>query len=283
MDSSPEEKLSKLFVGGLSHDTTKESLKAYFEQYGPVKDCNVVYNPTTKKPRGFGYITFQDHNSAQQVLNIKNENGPHVIDSKQCEVKRAIPRDAKSEFSHEKTDKIFIGGLHEDATQKDVEQVLIEQLGHPPKSISLMLRKEDSSKNRGYCFVELQLTDDADTLYCIKNIDILGKMAEIKKSNPQGRGGVKAADAFKGAAASPAMAGGYHYPSPYGAAAYGGYPPYDPYAGYFYESPMYSGYGYMPSYGANGYSGMGMYNNQSASSFGPSKGGTGAGRGFRPY
>lgn len=194
----------------------------------------------------------------------------------------------KSDFSHEKTNKIFIGGLHEDATQKDIEEMLVNNLGHPPTSISLMMRKEENSKNRGYCFVELPTTDDADTIFCVKNVDIRGKMAEIKKSDPNGRGGGRGGGGGqRGAnAATPAVgAFGYQgYSAPFGgAAAFGGYHPgYDPYAGYVYDHNAYGGY---PGYGrANGYSSMGMYNNQSTSNYGPSKGGqTGTGRGYRPY
>lgn len=289
MASTPEERLSKLFVGGLNHDTTKESLKSYFEQFGEIKDCAVSHDPNTKKPRGFGFVTFKDHDTALEVLRVKNEKGGHVIDSKQCEVKRAIPLELKSDFSHDKTNKIFIGGLHEDATQKDIENMLIEKLGHPPTSISLMMRKDDHKKNRGYCFIELPNNDDADTMFCIKNVDIRGKMAEIKKSDPNGRGGKGGAGRGAGGAAAAhpaAAAAGYPgYPNQFpGAPPFGGYPGYSPY-GFGYD-PYAAGYAPYPGFaGPNGYSGMGMYHNQSASSFGPSaKGGAaGTGRGYRPY
>lgn len=48
----------KLFIGGLSFKTDEESLKTFFSQYGEVVDCVVMRDGETKRPRGFGFITF---------------------------------------------------------------------------------------------------------------------------------------------------------------------------------------------------------------------------------
>ena len=235
------------------------------------------FDHNTKKPRGFGFVTFKDHDSAFEVLRVKNENGGHVIDSKKCEVKRAIPHELKSDFAYDNTNKIFIGGIHEDATREDIEHVLRDILGHPPVSISIIMRKDDSTKNRGYCFIELPREDDADALFCMRYVDIRGKMAEVKKSDPNGRGGNS-----HGAGRGGDAAGHPGYPNQFpGALPCCGYSPYGCYGceAYGVDYAPYPVFG-----GPNGYGGMGMYHNQSASSFGPSKGGpAGTGRGYRPY
>ena len=55
----------KLFVGCLpiKPEATREELQDYFGEYGEISD---VYIP--KPYRGFGFVTFQDGNSAQRVL-----------------------------------------------------------------------------------------------------------------------------------------------------------------------------------------------------------------------
>ena len=55
--SEPECK-RKLFLGGLNHATTEETLRSHFEQWGEIVDCVVMRNPTTKAPRGFGLVFF---------------------------------------------------------------------------------------------------------------------------------------------------------------------------------------------------------------------------------
>jgi RNA recognition motif-containing protein len=41
----------KLFVGGLSWSTTKESLIEYFKRYGEVTDATVMISHETRNPR----------------------------------------------------------------------------------------------------------------------------------------------------------------------------------------------------------------------------------------
>ncbi|KAK3602505.1 hypothetical protein CHS0354_029314 [Potamilus streckersoni] len=71
----------KLFVGGLSWETSVESLQNYFCQYGEVVDCVVMKNPQTGKSRGFGFVTYKDPSCVETVLAVKC----HIIDGRQCQ------------------------------------------------------------------------------------------------------------------------------------------------------------------------------------------------------
>jgi RNA-binding protein Musashi len=53
VDVEDDEK-GKLFVGGLSWETTQDSLQRYFSRYGEVIDCVVMKNNETGRSRGFG-------------------------------------------------------------------------------------------------------------------------------------------------------------------------------------------------------------------------------------
>lgn len=67
-----------MFIGGLSWETTHDSLMRYFSQYGQVVDCVVMKNPETGRSRGFGFITFADPANVDLVL----QNTPHVLDNR---------------------------------------------------------------------------------------------------------------------------------------------------------------------------------------------------------
>ena len=43
------EQFRKLFIGGLSYDTTEDGLKDHFGQWGEVIDCIVMKDPNTKR------------------------------------------------------------------------------------------------------------------------------------------------------------------------------------------------------------------------------------------
>ena len=47
---------TKLYVGGLSFDTTDESLRAFFEQVGNVDSASVVADRSSGRSRGFGFV-----------------------------------------------------------------------------------------------------------------------------------------------------------------------------------------------------------------------------------
>jgi RNA-binding protein Musashi len=58
----------KIFVGGLSWETTEHSLKAYFADFGEVIECLVMRDNATGRSRGFGFVTFADPGVVADVL-----------------------------------------------------------------------------------------------------------------------------------------------------------------------------------------------------------------------
>ena len=65
----------KVFIGGLNLNTTKDSLKSFFEQYGEIVDAVVMRDPTTKRSRGFGFVTYSDPKCVDECL----AGIPHVV------------------------------------------------------------------------------------------------------------------------------------------------------------------------------------------------------------
>ena len=55
-----ETSAGKIFVGGLSWQTTEDGLKYYFEKYGELTDVALMTDKRTGQPRGFGFATFKD-------------------------------------------------------------------------------------------------------------------------------------------------------------------------------------------------------------------------------
>jgi hypothetical protein len=59
---------ARLFVGGLSHDTTEQDLRAAFQRLGPVADAVVMVDRETRAPRGFGFVTMQNYKDAPKAI-----------------------------------------------------------------------------------------------------------------------------------------------------------------------------------------------------------------------
>jgi len=87
---SREAKTRKIFVGGVSQETSSEEVKKYFSQYGPVEDAVMLMDQMTKRHRGFGFVTFE----AEETVEIVCELHYHTIKNKKVEVKKAQPKEA---------------------------------------------------------------------------------------------------------------------------------------------------------------------------------------------
>lgn len=67
----------KLFIGGISWETTEDKLKEYFGNYGDVLQTVVMRDKITGRPRGFGFVVFSDPAVLDRVLEDK-----HTIDGR---------------------------------------------------------------------------------------------------------------------------------------------------------------------------------------------------------
>lgn len=67
----------KLFIGGISWDTTEENLTEYFGNYGEVLQTVIMRDKMTGRPRGFGFVVFADPSVLDRVLQDK-----HTIDGR---------------------------------------------------------------------------------------------------------------------------------------------------------------------------------------------------------
>jgi RNA recognition motif-containing protein len=79
----------KLFVGGLSFTTTDEALNDYFSTFGPIKEAIVMRNPSSKRSRGFGFVTYVETSSAFACVDFA---GTHKVEEQEVDVKHATPR-----------------------------------------------------------------------------------------------------------------------------------------------------------------------------------------------
>jgi len=78
---------SKLFVGGLSWNTTEVSLRNYFQQFGSVLSCVVIKDRQTGTPRGFGFVQLDSTFAADEAARRE-----HYLDGRVIEAKLARSR-----------------------------------------------------------------------------------------------------------------------------------------------------------------------------------------------
>ncbi|KAI1700493.1 RNA recognition motif domain-containing protein [Ditylenchus destructor] len=77
----------KLFVGGLSKETSVETLREYFSKFGQMIECTILRHRDNSS-RGFGFVSYKSEESINSVL----KSAPHYIDNKAINVKHTPAR-----------------------------------------------------------------------------------------------------------------------------------------------------------------------------------------------
>jgi len=213
----------KLFVGGLTRNTTESELKDYFSKFGEIESVSIKMDPYTGMSRGFAFMVFQNPKAIDKLL----ASGDHYINKRKVDPKRVSKKAQHG--------KIFVGGLTPEITDEDIKNYFGQH-----GTIVEVQTPFDKTKNqrRSYCFVTFDSKDVVYKLLKQPKQMINGKEIDVKKVkvNQDQRQG------FWGPQYS-----GYGY-----GGGYGGYiPEYG--NGYGYDD-MYANYDYS---GYDGYENMG--------------------------
>ncbi|XP_078499349.1 heterogeneous nuclear ribonucleoprotein A1-like [Lissotriton helveticus] len=175
-DHKEPEQLRKLFIGGLSFETTDDSLKEHFEQWGKLTDCLVMRDPQTKRSRGFGFVTY----SCVEEVDAAMAAWSHKVDGRIVEPKRAVSReDSARPGANLTVKKIFVGGIKEDTEEYNLRDYF-EEYG----KIEIIEVMEDhrSGRKRGFAFVTFDDHDTVDKIVVQKHHTINGHNCEVKKA-----------------------------------------------------------------------------------------------------
>lgn len=167
----------KMFIGGLSWQTTPESIREYFSSFGDLAEVMVMKDPATRRSRGFGFITFSDPTGVEKVLKYP----VHQLDGKIVEPKVAVPRKTNPKLVM-RTKKIFVGGLSATTSLEDI-RAYFEQFSLVQDA--MLAYDKVTNRHRGFGFVTFDNEDVVDKICEIHFHEINGKMVESKKALPK--------------------------------------------------------------------------------------------------
>ncbi len=83
----------KLYVGGLSYDTTEATLKDTFSAAGTVESATIIIDKMTNRSKGFGFVEMSSDEEAQKA--IETLNGKE-LDGRNITVNEARPMEPRA-------------------------------------------------------------------------------------------------------------------------------------------------------------------------------------------
>ena len=84
----------KLYIGGLSYDTTDDGLRSAFAKAGNVATASVVKDKMTGRSRGFGFVEMTTDEEAQAAIDMWNGKD---LDGRNLTVNEARPKEPRGE------------------------------------------------------------------------------------------------------------------------------------------------------------------------------------------
>ena len=82
----------KLFVGGLSYETTEATLREIFSKAGTVESATVIIDKMSNRSKGFGFVEMSSEEEAQKAMEMFNGK---EIDGKNVTVNEAKPLESR--------------------------------------------------------------------------------------------------------------------------------------------------------------------------------------------
>ena len=83
----------KLFIGGISFNTTSEGLREFFEQAGTVLSANVITDQFSGRSRGFGFVEMSTTEEAERAVTSLNGRD---LDGRALKVEVSKPKTASA-------------------------------------------------------------------------------------------------------------------------------------------------------------------------------------------
>lgn len=166
----------RMFVGGLFPETTSETVRAYFETFGSVKDVKII-GEKQKRSRGFGFILFNSFDTLNKVMAQKHSVGGREVD---CNFAVYSNKTDKDEAAQKNEKKIFLSELPSSIVKQELVDTF-ENFGDIEK-VMIVKRK---NKDHSFGFVIFVSKDSAKKALKIKMHQVGAFVVECQIAQPK--------------------------------------------------------------------------------------------------
>lgn len=92
----------KLYVGGISYNTSEDALKDYFSQAGTVESATIITDKISGRSKGFGFVEMSNDEEAEKAIEMFNAK---EFEGRNLTVNEARPKEdrPKPSFNRDKS------------------------------------------------------------------------------------------------------------------------------------------------------------------------------------
>ena len=168
--------MSKIFVGGISQETTELDLYQYFSEFGCINSTRIVYDLRTKSSKGFGFIEVHDKQTFNSILNFNR----HLIKGRIVDINRAIEQyeETPTEVIEKRSKKLYFRGVKPTTTENDLYGYF-STFGEVVKVY--LIFNPHSGKSKCFGYVEFCSLETAQIVHQYADHKIAGKKICIER------------------------------------------------------------------------------------------------------
>eukprot|EP00565_Helicotheca_tamesis_P002227 CAMPEP_0185735830 /NCGR_PEP_ID=MMETSP1171-20130828/26265_1 /TAXON_ID=374046 /ORGANISM="Helicotheca tamensis, Strain CCMP826" /LENGTH=217 /DNA_ID=CAMNT_0028406263 /DNA_START=21 /DNA_END=670 /DNA_ORIENTATION=+ len=177
----------KIHVGNLSYDTDESRLRSTFGEFGTITDVFLpVDRMNNNRPRGFGFVTFADKESADNAVAKLNDT---ELDGRTIRVNESRPPGARSgggggggggggAFNADGAAdvKLYVGNLSFDTDETGLRG-LFEKYG--PVSDCFLPSDRETGRPRGFAFVTMPSDDAKKAMEATDGYELDGRTLRV--------------------------------------------------------------------------------------------------------
>jgi nucleolin len=209
---------SELFVKNLSWQSTEDSVYEYFSTFGTVTTVKLLNDKMTGKPKGIGFVAFENRADAKNALENIGEIDGRTPTCSWSNDKSGIgaPRTDnrggdKPSYGKSSGDNftIFVGNLGFNTNEQSIKK-FFSRAGN---IVGIRIAKHEDGKAKGFCHVDYDSAEAVQTAIGYAGQDLDGREVRVDASQPRqnrdsGFGGGRGRGGFGGGRGRGGFGGG---------------------------------------------------------------------------
>ncbi|KAM3205939.1 nucleolin-like [Capsicum annuum] len=158
---------TEIFIGGLDKESKEDDLRRIFGEVGEIVELRLMKNRETGKNKGFAFVRYASAADAKKAVERYSKV---EISGKQCGVSLV-----------EGKDTIYLGNIDKKWKTEDLIELLKKAGIENIDKVTVMANPNNTKQNRGFAFVELETSKDAQVAFSkLNKKDAFGKHVKVK-------------------------------------------------------------------------------------------------------